>query len=147
VAICYEGVPWFTGAAIMTDRLPGGFVLILALLYSFGAHGIMTLNDFKSVEGDRAVGIRSLPAMLGAAAAAKLACVVMILPQLAVIFLMLLSHHPVAGLVVTGLVAMQIFLMVDLLDEPRERAIWYNATGTSLYVIGMLACAFALGGA
>ena len=146
VAICYEGVPWFTGAAIMADRLPSGLVLILALLYSAGAHGIMTLNDFKSVEGDRAVGIRSLPAMLGEAAAAKLACVVMILPQLAVIFLMLFSHHPVAGLVVTGLVSMQLFLMLDLLDEPRERAIWYNATGTSLYVIGMLACAFALGG-
>jgi chlorophyll synthase len=121
--------------------------LLLALLYSFGAHGIMTLNDFKSIEGDRAVGIRSLPAMLGEAAAAKLACLVMILPQLLVILLMLAWHHPVAGLIVTGLVSAQILLMVDLLDQPRERAIWYNATGTSLYVIGMLACAFALGGA
>jgi chlorophyll synthase len=147
VAICYEGVPWFTGAAIMTGRLPADSILFLALLYSFGAHGIMTLNDFKSVEGDRAVGIRSLPAMLGEAAAAKLACVVMILPQLLVILLMLGSHHPVAGLAVTGLVSAQILLMVDLLDEPRGRAIWYNATGTSLYVIGMLVCAFALGGA
>jgi chlorophyll synthase len=147
VAICYEGVPWFTGAAIMADRLPSSGILILALLYSFGAHGIMTLNDFKSVEGDRAVGIRSLPAMLGEAAAAKLACGVMILPQLLVIFLMLFAHHPVAALVVTGLVSAQILLMVDLLDEPRGRAIWYNATGTSLYVIGMLVCAFALGGA
>ncbi len=147
VAICYEGVPWFTGAAIMTDRLPSGGILILALLYSFGAHGIMTLNDFKSIAGDRAAGIRSLPAMLGEAAAAKLACFVMILPQLGVILLMLWSRHPVAALVVTGLVAMQIFLMVDLLDQPRQRAIWYNATGTTLYVIGMLACAFAVGGA
>ncbi len=147
VAICYEGVPWFTGAAIMTDRLPGNSVLTLALLYSFGAHGIMTLNDFKSVAGDRAVGIRSLPAMLGEAAAAKLACAVMIAPQLVVIFLMLFSHHPIAALVVTGLVSMQIFLMLDLLDQPRERAIWYNATGTTLYVIGMLACAIALGSA
>jgi chlorophyll synthase len=146
VAICYEGVPWFTGAAIMTGHLPADSILALALLYSFGAHGIMTLNDFKSIEGDRAVGIRSLPAMLGEAAAAKLACVVMILPQLAVILLMLGSDHPVAGLAVTGLVAAQILLMVDLLDEPRGRAIWYNATGTSLYVIGMLVCAFALGG-
>jgi chlorophyll synthase len=105
------------------------------------------LNDFKSVEGDRAVGIRSLPAMLGEVAAAKLACVVMILPQLAVILVMLFSHHPVACLAVTARVSAQILLMVDLLDEPRERAIWYNATGTSLYVTGMLVCAFALGGA
>jgi chlorophyll synthase len=147
VAICYEGVPWFTGAAIMTDHLPGNAILALALLYSFGAHGIMTLNDFKSVAGDRASGIRSLPAMLGEVAAAKLACLVMILPQFVVIGLMIAAHHPIAALVVTGLAAAQILLMVDLLDEPRERAIWYNATGTSLYVTGMLACAIALGSA
>jgi chlorophyll synthase len=147
VAICYEGVPWFTGAAIMADRLPATGVLVIALLYSLGAHGIMTLNDFKSVEGDRAVGIRSLPAMLGEANAALLACVVMIVPQLVVIGVMLTAHHHVTGVVVTGLVCAQLFLMVELLETPRERAIWYNATGTTLYVIGMLVCAFALGGA
>jgi chlorophyll synthase len=147
VALCYEGVPWFTGAAIMADRLPASSILMLALLYSCGAHGIMTLNDFKSVQGDRAVGIRSLPAMLGEAAAAKLACVVMIIPQLAVILMMLFSGHRLAGVLVTGLVCVQMFLMVELLDAPRERAIWYNATGTTLYVLGMLVCAFAVGGA
>jgi chlorophyll synthase len=31
-------------------------VWLLALLYSVGAHGIMTLNDFKSVAGDRQHG-------------------------------------------------------------------------------------------
>ena len=45
-------------------------LLIVAALYSLGAHGIMTLNDFKSVEGDRRMGIRSLPAMLGTERAA-----------------------------------------------------------------------------
>ena len=34
--------------------------------------------------------------------------------------------------------------MVRLLQAPRERAPWYNATGTTLYVLGMLASAFAL---
>jgi chlorophyll synthase len=144
VAICYEGVPWFTGAAIMSGHLPATPILIIALLYSIGAHGIMTLNDFKSIEGDRAVGIASLPAMLGAPAAALLACVVMILPQLAVLFIMLFTHHQIAGVIVTGLVCVQMFLMLELLEQPRARAIWYNATGTSLYVTGMLVCAFAL---
>ncbi len=144
VGICYEGVPWFTGAAVMTGQLPTAPVLLLAALYSFGAHGIMTLNDFKSVEGDRATGIRSLPAMLGAARAANLACVVMILPQLVVIFLLLLNQHRLAGVAVTALVVTQMFLMVEFLDKPKERAIWYNSTGTTLYVAGMLICAFAV---
>ena len=57
VAICYEGLPWFTGAAVMAASLPDWRVIVLALLYSLGAHGIMTLNDFKSVEGDRRMGM------------------------------------------------------------------------------------------
>jgi chlorophyll synthase len=144
VAICYEGVPWFTGAAVMTGALPAPHIIIIALLYSLGAHGIMTLNDFKSIEGDLRSSIRSLPAMLGAPKAAMLACVVMILPQFFVIGAMLHWHHPIAAVVVTALSVMQLFLMIELLDRPREKAIWYNATGTTLYVLGMLACAFAL---
>jgi len=50
--------------------------LVLAALYSAGAHGIMTLNDFKSVEGDTAMGINSLPVMLGVKRAVLLACAV-----------------------------------------------------------------------
>ena len=35
--------------------------------------------------------------------------------------------------------------MRRLLTDPRGLAPWYNATGISLYVLGMLAAAFALG--
>jgi chlorophyll synthase len=61
VAACYEGLPWITGAAVMAGAAPDGRVLLVAALYSAGAHGIMTLNDFKSVEGDRRFGIGSCP--------------------------------------------------------------------------------------
>ena len=62
---------------------------MLALLYSVGAHGIMTLNDFKAVEGDKQMGVRSLPVQLGVDNAARLACVVMAAPQVVVIGLLL----------------------------------------------------------
>ena len=55
-AACYEGLPWLTAAAIMTGGAPAWPSFMAAALYSFGAHGIMTLNDFKSVEGDRRDG-------------------------------------------------------------------------------------------
>jgi chlorophyll synthase len=144
VALCYEGVPWFTGAAVMTAALPTGRIIAIALLYSLGAHGIMTLNDFKSIEGDRASAIRSLPAMLGAAFAARLACAVMLLAQILVIGAMLGWHHLNAAAAVVVLTGAQMLLMFRLLEMPRERAPWYNGTGTTLYVIGMLICAFAL---
>jgi chlorophyll synthase len=59
---------------------PDWRILTLALLYGLGAHGIMTLNDFKSVSGDRRMGVRSLPVLLGERRAALTACAVMLAP-------------------------------------------------------------------
>ena len=146
VAICYEGVPWFTGAAAMAAGLPDRRVILLALLYSIGAHGIMTLNDFKSIEGDRRMGVRSLPVQLGVDRAVKVACVAMALPQLAVIAALLHWGRPVHAVAVAALLLGQLALMRRLVSRPREQAAFYNATGTTLYVIGMLVSAFALRG-
>jgi chlorophyll/bacteriochlorophyll a synthase len=144
VAICYEGLPWFTGAAVMAASLPDWRVVVLALLYSLGAHGIMTLNDFKSVEGDQRMGILSLPVQLGVQKAVELACLVMILPQCGVIGLLFSWSRPYHAIAVAALLVGQCALMVRLLRNPRQFASWYNATGTTLYVLGMLVSAFAL---
>lgn len=144
VAICYEGLPWFTAAAIMVGGFPDWKILALAGLYSLGAHGIMTLNDFKAIDGDRQMGIRSLPVQLGVTAACRLACVVMAVPQVAVVALLLIWGAPYYAAVVAALLALQLVLMGRLLRDPAARAPWYNATGTTLYVLGMLASAFAV---
>ncbi len=144
VAACYEGLPWFTGAAIMTAAFPHKQVLVVALLYSVGAHGIMTLNDFKSVDGDRRMGIDSLPVLLGVERAAWLACAVMAIPQIIVVALLLAWGQTIHGTIIVLLFVAQLLLMPRLLRDPQERAPWYNATGTSLYVLGMLVAAFAL---
>ncbi len=141
---CYEGLPWFTGAAIMAGALPSAGIIAVAALYSVGAHGIMTLNDFKSIDGDTQMGVRSLPVMLGAERAASLACLVMAAPQVGVVVLLLAWGFPIHGALVAALLAAQIALMAKFLKDPREKAPWYNATGTSLYVLGMLVTAFAL---
>src|SRR3954454_9308158 len=145
-AACYEGLPWFTGAAVMAGAMPSLRTVIAASLYSAGAHGIMTLNDFKSVEGDRLTGIRSLPVILGVHRAASLACVAMAAPQVVVIVLLLRWGAPLHAAAVVLLLAAQLALMPRLLRAPRAEAPWYNATGTPLYVIGMLVTAFALRG-
>ncbi len=144
VGICYEGVPWFTAAAIMAAAFPDPRIVLVAFLYSAGAHGIMTLNDFKSVEGDRRMGLGSLPVQLGEARAAKLACWVMAVPQVAVIGLLLWWALPIYALAVTGVLAAQIVLMARLLRDPKALAPWYNGTGIVLYVAGMMVSAFAL---
>ena len=95
--LSYEGLAWATGAAVMAGgAMPESRSLLLALLYSIGAHGIMTLNDFKAVEGDRQMGVRSLPVQLGIQRAAQLACWTMIVPQAVVVVLLFTWGAPVA---------------------------------------------------
>ncbi|MEO0499648.1 MAG: chlorophyll synthase ChlG [Pseudomonadota bacterium] len=145
-ALSYEGLSWFTGASIMVGGLPATEVIAVLLLYSLGAWGIMTLNDFKAVDGDRATGLNSLPVMLGERRAALMACAVMALSQVAVIALLVAEDYRISALIIALFLSVQIGLMVRLVRDPSRFAPWYNATGVSLYVLGMLAAALGLGG-
>ena len=85
--LSYETLPWFTGAAVLAparrsrrDRW--------SVLYGLGAHGIMTLNDFKALEGDRQMGVNSLPVTLAPTARRRWPVWVMALPQVVVIALL-----------------------------------------------------------
>ena len=144
VALSYEGLAWLAGAAVVSGTRPDGRILGLALLYSFGAHGIMTLNDFKSVEGDRRLGVRSLPVQLGVGRAARVACAAMLVPQIVVVALLAGWDRGGYAAAVGLLVLAQLALMPRFLRGPRAEAPRYNATGTGLYVLGMLVSAVAV---
>jgi chlorophyll synthase len=143
--VCYEGVAWVTGAAVMAGTLmPDGRSLALAALYSAGAHGIMTLNDFKAIEGDRRMGVRSLPVRLGVNGAARTACLMMAVPQIVVIALLLYWDAPLHAAGVGALLMGQAVLMSWFLAKPVDRALYYSGFGVPLFVLGMLVSAFAL---
>ena len=141
VGLCYEGLPWFTAAAALLGGLPPTEIILLALAYSIGAHGIMTLNDFKAIEGDTRLGVRTLPVQLGPAGAARVACAVMLLPQLAVVAFLVGWQLPLAAAAVAALTLAQAAMMLRFLKQPIERATCYSALGVTLYVLGMLASA------
>ncbi|NKE44625.1 chlorophyll synthase ChlG [Roseomonas frigidaquae] len=142
--LSYETLPWVTAVAVLSAGAPDARVVAVALLYGLGAHGIMTLNDFKSIEGDTRFGLRSLPVILGAPRAARVACLFMAAPQAVVVGLLALWGLPVAALLVAASLLAQIGLMRKLLRDPRGLAPWYNGTGITLYVAGMMAAAVAL---
>ena len=144
VGLCYEGLPWFTGAAILSGGLPRFEVITVAALYAFGAHGIMTLNDFKALEGDKQHGVRSLPVTLGPEVAARVACTGMVVAQMLVIALVLIWGKPLHALAIAACLLAQIAAMRVLLRDPKGKAPWYNGTGVLLYVTGMMISAFAL---
>ena len=144
VGFSYESLAWITGAAVMIGgQMPHWSILSLAVLYGLGAHGIMTLNDFKAIEGDKQMGVRSLPVQLGVKGAAWTACIVMIVPQLVVIGLLFSWMQPVHAAAVAALVMVQITLMVRFLDDPVARATWLSGLGVTVYVSGMMISAFA----
>ncbi|MBY0350288.1 chlorophyll synthase ChlG [Tabrizicola sp.] len=146
VGLSYEGLPWFTGAAVLLGTAPRFENLVIAGLYAFGAHGIMTLNDFKALEGDRQHGVRSLPVVLGPEVAARIACTVMAMAQFLVVALLVIWGQPWHAAAVAALLAAQIAAMRVLFRDPKGKAPWYNGTGVVLYVTGMMISAFAIRG-
>ncbi len=144
VGLSYESLPWFTGAAVLSAGAPSTQIVVIALLYGIGAHGIMTLNDFKALEGDRQMGVNSLPVTLGPERAARVACWIMALPQAIVIALLIAWDKPFYALAIAVLLAAQIWAMTVLLSNPKARAPWYNGSGVTMYVSGMMIAAFAL---
>jgi len=144
VGLSYETLPWFTGAAVLATAMPAWPVVIIAVLYGIGAHGIMTLNDFKALKGDRETGVNSLPVVLGPERAARLACWVMALPQVVVIALLLYWGRDSHAAAIFALLIGQGLAMRILLRDPKARAPWYNGAGVTLYVSGMMIAAFAI---
>jgi chlorophyll synthase len=146
-ALSYEGLAWVTGAAVMLGgEMPSEKAIVLALLYSFGAHGIMTLNDFKAVEGDAQMGVRSLPVQLGVIKAACTACGFMLFAQWAVAILLLEWGSPNSALAVLLLSMCQLPLMLRFIKNPVEKALSVSAFGVPLFVSGMMVSAWSLRG-
>ncbi len=146
VAFAYEGLPWFTGAAVLSAGAPSFFVIVVAVLYAGGAQGIMVLNDFKAVEGDRATGIRSMVVLKGPEIAARICCAVMILPQTLVVAMLVIWGQPFHAAAILALIVCQGLMMRRFLAEPTGRALWYSACGVPLYVTGMMVAAVAIRG-
>jgi len=142
--LSYESLPWLTGAAVVAAAAPDPKVFAVAILYGLGAFGIMTLNDFKSVEGDVKFGLNSLPARVGVRRAVVIACWTMAVPQAAVIALLAWWGAVWPTAVVAVALGLQLLAMRRLMTDPKGLAPWFNGTGVGPYVLGMMAAAVAL---
>ncbi len=141
-AFAYEGFAWVAGAAIF-GRISTGTV-VLAVLYSLGSHGLMTLNDFKSCEGDRRLGLRSLPVMLGLGGALRAAFAFIDVFQILAIAYVLVHRMWLAGAIMAILFVVQLPMQRRLATDPKGLAPWYCASAIPPFVWGMLAAALAV---
>jgi chlorophyll synthase len=141
-AFAYEGFAWIAGAAIFGHVTTG--TIVLATLYSLGSHGLMTLNDFKSFEGDTRLGLRSLPVMLGLDGALKAAFAFIDVFQVAAIAYVLANRMYLAGGIMAVLFIIQLPMQRKLATDPKGLAPWYCASAIPPFVWGMLVSALAI---
>ncbi|BFM40389.1 chlorophyll synthase ChlG [Synechocystis sp. LKSZ1] len=140
----YIALPWWAGHALFGEL--NSTIMVLTLIYSLAGLGIAVVNDFKSVEGDRQLGLKSLPVMFGITAAAWI-CVVMIDVFQAGIagYLISIRENLYATIVLLLIIPQITFQDMYFLRNPLENDVKYQASAQPFLVIGMLVTGLALG--
>jgi len=136
VAISYEGLAWLAGHSafgILSEP-----TILVAMFYSLGAHGIMSINDYKSIEGDARGGIRTIPVMYGPQRAAQLIVFTMNLSQLLVIGAFMVWGQWLYAAIVIGVMLIQVPLQRRFLADPLANYLKFSAFGVTFFVWGML---------
>jgi chlorophyll synthase len=140
----YIALPWWAGHALFGEL--NLTIVLLTLFYSLAGLGIAIVNDFKSVEGDRQLGLQSLPVMFGVGTAAWI-CVLMIdLFQGGVAAYLMSIHQNLYAVILVLLIIPQItFQDMYFLRDPLENDVKYQASAQPFLVLGMLVTGLALG--
>lgn len=144
VAVAYEGLAWLAGHLAFAPLTYSA--VLIAALYSFGAHGIMSINDYKSIAGDMASGIRSIPVQLGPKRAAWLILLTMNLAQFGVIAAFLFWGQWIIALIILAIFLVQLPVQRSFIQQPVEQHLKFSAIGVSFYVWGMMVAAIGLRG-
>ena len=141
----YIALPWWAGQLLFGNNLTWD-VALLTMLYSIAGLGIAIVNDFKSIEGDRAMGLNSLPVAFGVDGAAKICAGSVTITQAGVAAYLFSIGEPVYAAVVLALVLPQAYFQATLLlPDPIENDVQYQASAQPFLVFGILATCLCLG--
>ena len=140
----YIALPWWAGQALFGTLTWSTALLTLA--YSLAGLGIAVVNDFKSVEGDRELGLQSLPVVFGIERASWISAGMIDLFQLAMVAVLIaIGQHFAAVLLVLLIVPQITFQDIWLLRDPVAFDVKYQASAQPFLVLGMLVTALAIG--
>jgi chlorophyll synthase len=140
----YIALPWWAGQALFGQLTWPTALLTLA--YSLAGLGIAVVNDFKSVEGDRALGLQSLPVVFGISKASWISAAMIDVFQLAMVAVLIaIGQHFAAVLLVLLIVPQITFQDIWLLPDPVAYDVKYQASAQPFLVLGMLVTALAIG--
>jgi chlorophyll synthase len=140
----YIALPWWAGQALFGQLT--WTTALLTLAYSLAGLGIAVVNDFKSVEGDRALGLQSLPVVFGIQRASWISAGMIDLFQLAMVAVLIAIGQNFSAVLLVLLIIPQItFQDIWLLRDPVAFDVKYQASAQPFLVLGMLVTALAIG--
>lgn len=140
----YIALPWWAGHSLFGDL--NWTIIVLTLIYSFAGLGIAVVNDFKSVEGDRSLGLKSLPVMFGVGGAAWISVLMIDTFQIGIAGYLISIHENLYATILLLLVIPQItFQDMYFLRSPLENDVKYQASAQPFLVLGMLVAGLAFG--
>lgn len=142
VAFSYEGLAWVAGHLAFAPLTTA--TILIAVLYSLGSHGIMSINDYKSIDGDRLSGIRTIPVQYGPHRAAGMIVLTMDLAQIGVISALLYWNLWIAAAVNLVILLLQLPIQRRFIREPLAMYLKFSAIGVSFFVWGMMVAAVGL---
>lgn len=116
------------------------------ILYSIAGLGIAIVNDFKSIEGDRELGLQSLPVAFGIDTAKYICASSVTLTQFGVAGYVYSIGEPTYAAVLLALLLPQIYFQATLLlPDPIKNDVKYQASSQPFFVFGILATALCVG--
>ncbi len=140
----YITLPWSTGHALFGDL--NATIVVLTLFYSLAGLGIAIVNDFKSVEGDRQLGLKSLPVMFGVTTAAWICVIAIDVFQVGVAgYLVSIHQNLYAAILVLFVIPQITFQDMYFLRDPLKNDVKYQASAQPFLVLGMLVTGLAIG--
>ena len=140
----YIALPWWAGQALFGQLT--WTTALLTLAYSLAGLGIAIINDFKSVEGDKALGLKSLPVVFGIKTASWISAGMIDVFQLTMVGVLILIGQHFASVILILLIIPQItFQDIWLLRDPLAFDVKYQASAQPFLILGMLVTALAIG--
>ncbi len=118
VGFGYVFLSWITGHLIFAPMSWPS--LILALINSALAAGLLFLNDIKSIEGDRKLGLRSMTVAFGARRTLLISYAIIGICELLLLALSLMAGHLWATVVLALALLIPIMSQVQLYRDPTH---------------------------
>ncbi len=116
----YSFVTWFSANALFSEIRPE--VYWLSALSFFMAIGLFILNDFKSAEGDKEGGLKSLTVMIGAKNTFLVSFIIIDLVFIVLAVLVFIWGFNALVFLILGGLALNVFLQIKLYRDPKGGA-------------------------